>query len=235
MSTQAQVQANQANALLSTGPVTEAGKQTVSANSVKHGLSSQTHTILPTERAEYEKLLAEYLAHYKPAGPEEHRLVSNITANAVRIARAQAMEAALFEQAIAEKEEGADPIAAQARAWNDASKGLQRIALYAHRIQRTIDKDIARLDALQSARKAAYAKAQEEAILLCKLNYATGHKFNPAAHFPPDGDFGGFAFSDHELAQVITRANRLEEARARFSPKPQTPDLTMRDLEALIG
>ena len=119
MSTQAQTQANQANALSSTGPVTEAGKQTVSANSVKHGLSSKTHTILPTERAEYEKLLAEYLAHYKPVGPEENRLLSNVAANAVRIRRAQAMEGALFEQSIAEKEE-------RRRSHLRPSQGLER-------------------------------------------------------------------------------------------------------------
>ena len=238
MSTVAQISANRENSKSSTGPLNETGKETVSANSVKHGLSGAKHTILSYERAEYEKCLAEYLAHYKPAGPEEHRLISNIAANAVRIRRAHSMEAVLFEQAIAEKadkEDAADPIVAQAQAWNDASKGLQRIGLYTHRIQRTIDKDAARLDALQSARKAAYAKAQEEAILLCKLNFATGHKFDPASHFPPDGDFGGFAYSDHDLAQVIARANRLEEARARFAPTQKTPELTMRDLEALIG
>jgi hypothetical protein len=102
------------------------------------------------------------------------------------------MEAALFEQAILEKEEGADVASAQAQAFVDASKGLQRIALYAGRIQRTLDKDTARLDALQSARKAAYAKAQEEAILLAKLARSQNWSFSPASHFPSDGDFGGF-------------------------------------------
>ena len=233
MSSEAKTAANRANSVSSTGPLTEAGKETVSANSVKHGLSSAKHTILPSERAEYEKLLAEYVAHYKPVGPEEDRLISNLSANAVRIRRAHAMEAALFEQAIAEKEDAADPILAQA--WNDSSKGIQRIGVYAHRIQLTINNDAARLDALQSARKAAFAKAQEEAILLAKLARAKGWDFKPADHFPPDGDFGGFAYSDHDLAQVITRANRLEEARARFAPAQKTPELTMRDLEALIG
>jgi hypothetical protein len=152
------------------------------------------------------------------------------------------MEAALFEQALAEKEESIDSASAQATAWIDASKGLQRIALYAARIARAIDKDRARLDALQSARKAAYAKAQEEAILLAKLARSKGGSFQPADHFPTTGDFGGFVYSEHDLAQVIVRMNLLEEARARFAPAGGVgvpacarPELTMRDLEALIG
>jgi hypothetical protein len=37
------------------------------------------------------------------------------------------------------------------------------------------------------------------------------------------------------LAQVITRQNRLDQARARFAPAPPAADLSMRQLEALIG
>ena len=236
MSSEAKIATNQANSLSSTGPVTETGKETVSKNAVKHGLSNNgKHAILPGEQAEYEKLLQEFLAHYRPAGPEEHRLIVSISENTIRIRRAHAMEAALFEQAILEKEDGVGPVLAQAQAWIDATKGTQRMSLYANRIQRTLDRDSAKLEALQSARKAAYVKAQEEAILLSKLARSKGWSFDPATHFPPDGDFGGFVYSDHELAQAITRSSRLEEARARFAPSPKAPDLTMRDIEALIG
>ena len=236
MSSEAKIAANQANSLSSTGPVTETGKETVSKNAVKHGLSNNgKHAILPGEQAEYEKLLQEFLAHYRPAGPEEHRLVVSISENTIRIRRAYAMEAALFQQAILEKEDGAGPVLAQAQAWIDATKGIQRMSLYANRIQRTLDQDSARLEALQSARKAAYAKAREEAILLAKLARAKGNSFDPASHFTPGGDFGGFVYSEVEIAQEIARAARLDEARARFSPRPPTADLTMRDLEALIG
>ena len=236
MSSEAKIAANKSNSLSSTGPVTEAGKEIVSGNALKHGLtSSGKHAILPGERAEYEKLLHEFLAYYRPVGPEENRLTVNIVENTVRARRAHAMEAALFEQAIREKEEGIDAFTAQAQAWNDATKGIQRIATYAHRIERAITKDSAKLEALQSTRKAAYAKAQEEAILLAKLARAKGNTFDPASHFPPDGDFGGFVYSGDELARVIERAARLEEARARFAPPPQSAELSMRQLEALIG
>ena len=237
MTSETKALSNQTNALKSTGPTSEAGKQVVAANPVKHGLASAStkHAILPAERAEFEKYLAQFLDHFKPVGPEETRLVNSISENSWRERRAHAMEAALFAQAIAEAEEGTDPILAQANALKDPKSGLQRIALYANRIRRAIEKDTVRLDALQSARKAAYAKAQEEAILFAKLARAKGLEFQPADHFPADGDFGGFAYSDQDLAQVILRQSRLEEARARFSPAPPRADFTMRDLEALIG
>ena len=147
---------------------------------------------------------------------EETRLIVNIAENTVRVRRAHSMEAALFEQAIIEKEDAVDPFTAQAQAWNDSTKGIQRIALYAHRIERSITKDSAKLDALQSARKAAYAKAQEEAILLAKLARAKGNTFDPGSHFPPDGDFGGFVYSLPDVARLIGRAAALEEAKSRF-------------------
>lgn len=236
MSSEAKIAANQANSAHSTGPVTEAGKQIVAGNSVKHGLAgSEKHAVLPGERAEFEKFLAEYLAHFRPVGPDERDCVISLAQNTWRGRRAHEMEAALFEKALLEKQENVDAATAQAESWTDASKGIQRISAYAARIERAIEKTRAKLDALQSARKAAYAKAEEEAILLSKLARSKGWSFDPATHFPANGDFGGFAYSDHELAQVITRANRLEEARVRFAPAPAAPDLTMRDLEALIG
>ena len=236
MSSEAKIAANQANAAHSTGPVTEAGKQIVSGNSVKHGLAgSSKHAVLPGERAEFEKHLQGYLEHFSPVGPEETRLVISVAENSWRVRRAHAMESALFEQVILEKDDAVDPASAQAQAWIDASKGLQRIALYANRIERSITRDSAKLDALQSARKAAYAKAQEEAILLTKLAQAKGNTFDPASHFPSDGDFGGFAYSSSEIVRLMTRASRLEEARARFAPAPPAADLSMRELERLIG
>jgi hypothetical protein len=49
MSTEAQISANQANAQLSTGPKTEAGKSASSQNSWKHGLAVGVFRVLATE------------------------------------------------------------------------------------------------------------------------------------------------------------------------------------------
>jgi hypothetical protein len=49
MSTPAQIAANRANSQNSTGPTTDTGKQTVSRNSLKFGLTSKVHIALPGE------------------------------------------------------------------------------------------------------------------------------------------------------------------------------------------
>jgi hypothetical protein len=133
------------------------------------------------------------------------------------------MESALFEQVVLEKleeEKDAHPSSAQAQAWVDATKGLQRLALYAIRIQRAIDKDSAELKSLQAQRKAAFAQAQEEAILLTRLAQAKGQTFDPVPHFPAGQNHGGFVYSSAEIARIMLHTRRLEEARQLLNPNP---------------
>src|SRR5580658_469174 len=63
MSTPAQAAASIANSKLSTGPSSDAGKQTVSSNALHHGLASPkpAHVALPGE----EELLATHLESYR--------------------------------------------------------------------------------------------------------------------------------------------------------------------------
>jgi hypothetical protein len=215
MSSEAKLAANR-----STGPITEAGKQIVAGNAVKHGLAgSSAHAVLPGEETAFEKHLEGYRKTYMPVGAPEESLVRVLAENYWRLSRAHSMEDALFEQVILGEEfEGMHPIAAQAKAWSDPEKGLQRIALYAARIQRAIDKATAELKSMQAERKAAFAKAQEEAILLTRLAASKGQTFDPAPHFPLDANLGGFVYSAPEIARLIARAQQLEEAKLRFLP-----------------
>ena len=66
-----QLAANQANALLSTGPRTDAGKEIVSTNALSHGLTS-TRVILPGEsQQEFDKLRDSVVSEYGPGNPVE--------------------------------------------------------------------------------------------------------------------------------------------------------------------
>jgi hypothetical protein len=218
MTSPAQLTANRANAQLSTGPVTDAGKQTVSQNSTVHGLTSRVHAALPGEEdafAEYSRAMVQALA---PAGAEEDALAQTIASDRWRLKRAHHMENALFVQLASEQSSDLDPATALAQAWIEPTKALQRIALYANRIQRAIEKNTVALQVLQSQRKAACAQALEEAILLTKLAETKGQTYNPAPDFTPAESCGGFVYSAQEIARVISRARRLEEARARFAP-----------------
>ncbi len=217
MTSPAQLDANRANAQHSSGPVTDAGKQTVSANAVKHGLAGKVHAALPGEEAAFEQHCEGYRQAYTPVGVPENELVRNIAENYWRLKRAHSMERALFAQIELEQAGELPPASAHAEAWVDPTKGLQRIALYAARIQRAIEKNTAELKVMQAERKALYAIAQEEAILLTQLAAIKGQTLDPAQDFPSSESRGGFVYSAPEIARLISRSRRLEEARNRFN------------------
>ena len=211
---------NRANAQKSTGPVTEAGKQTVSQNALRHGLSGSVHAALPGEQEPFARHCLAMREALAPIGVIEEELVEDIAADRWRLKRARAMENALFTQIEQEQSGQLSAAAAQAQAWIDASKGLQRLALYVSRIQRAIEKSTAKLEALQATRKAAHAQALEEAILLTELAQSKNETYDPAPDFPPSADPAGFVYSPPEIARQISRRARLEEAQSLLPALP---------------
>ena len=75
---QAQINANRANAQLSTGPISPAGKAIVAQNRRVHGLAGQ-FTILPWENAaDHQALTAEVHDEYQPQPGTEQRLADSL-------------------------------------------------------------------------------------------------------------------------------------------------------------
>ena len=217
MSSPAQVAAAIANSQASTGPSSAAGKETVSKNALVHGLASSNpaHPALPGEEAAYAAHLDSYRQTYAPANQPEEYLVRALAAAHWRLDRANQLERALFKMVLQHDDfKGLDPADAQALAWSNKDTGLQRIALYAHRIQRTAEKTAAALETLQQQRKAAFAKAQEEAMLLLQLSITEGQNFDPAIHFGPPERHGGFVYSLPETQLALLRILRLEAAQS---------------------
>ncbi len=223
---------NKQNASHSTGPVTDSGKAIVSGNAVKHALSGKAFAALAGEEAAFEAHLESYRKTYLPANKPEDDMVRALAEHNWRLKRAHEMENSLYRQ-VCELEIAQDSAAALpnarpeseiadlcAQAYLDAAKGLQRIAIYAGRIQRAIEKTAAALQSTQSARKTAYAAAHEEAVLLVKLAAARKEAFDPATHFSaPDeaiAPTGGFVFSREAIDRELARAARIAEARAVF-------------------
>jgi hypothetical protein len=216
MSTPAQIAANQANSKLSTGPTTEAGRQIVAANAVKHQLTGKGDPALPGEKEAVAEHVEGYIQAYAPVGVPERTLVINIARNYWRLQRAHDMEDALFTKILLGQSDALDPVSFLADAWLDPKQGLKAVALYATRIQRALEKNTAELKELQAQRKSAYSKAEAEAILLTQLAHAKGQTADAAKDFPPPELCGGFVYSLTEIARVIGRMARLEEAKARF-------------------
>ncbi|HEY3457167.1 MAG TPA: hypothetical protein VGK64_21495 [Bryobacteraceae bacterium] len=92
----AQLAANRANALLSTGPRTEEGRRKASLNAVKTGLTGAT-VLLPTDdAAEYQRHIAAYEKELQPVGLEESELVQSLADIAWRLRRIPALEMAIY-------------------------------------------------------------------------------------------------------------------------------------------
>jgi hypothetical protein len=206
MSSPAQITANQANAKLSTGPTSEAGRKTVSANSVKHSFCAKVHTLLPGEEEPFAQHLQEYMKTYAPVGAPEEDLVRSLADSNWRLKKITGLERTLLIRL-----ETIEP-----EAFEDTLKELRRTATYGNRTQRTIEKTRAALKEMQSARKSAHDKAQQEAILLTQLAHLKGESPDQAKEFPSPELSGGFVYSLPEIARLIARAARLEEAKARF-------------------
>jgi hypothetical protein len=95
MASERQILANQQNAQLSTGPRTAEGKARVAQNALKHGLTAK-QVIFPHETAEeYEAFREALLISLNPEGALEEVLAEKIIADAWRMRRALALEAAV--------------------------------------------------------------------------------------------------------------------------------------------
>ena len=99
MSSAAQFTANQANARLSTGPLTDAGKAASSRNNVRHGFRSRTVLLPGDDPAEYLALLADLTEYFAPGELIETRFVREMTDADWRLRRVrQHMESAIARQ-----------------------------------------------------------------------------------------------------------------------------------------
>jgi len=88
MATEAQIIANRRNALKSTGPRTPEGKDAVSQNAVKHGLSARQAIISSENHAEFDLHRAQILEELAPQTPMESILADRIVSLSWRLKRA---------------------------------------------------------------------------------------------------------------------------------------------------
>ena len=97
MSSLKQIEANRRNALKSTGPTTQAGKDRSRRNAIRHGLTAET-VIAPLEDAEdYQSFEAAVTADYEAETAVERELVLRLASILWRLRRATSIETALFE------------------------------------------------------------------------------------------------------------------------------------------
>jgi hypothetical protein len=92
-----QIEANRRNALRSTGPKTEAGKQQSRCNAVRHGLTAETVIGALEDAEDYQAFEATIIADYDAQSAVERELVLRLAGLLWRLRRATIMETGLFE------------------------------------------------------------------------------------------------------------------------------------------
>jgi len=101
MATQAQITANQLNALKSKGPVTPEGKQAVRFNALKTGIHA-TQVIITGESSEEFEAFAQALRDtWNPADLVESAFVDRLIHNSWRLDRLRLAEAQIWDRAVA--------------------------------------------------------------------------------------------------------------------------------------
>lgn len=85
--------ANQANALKSTGPRTNAGKTRAAQNAVRHGLRGQFHLIPGEEPTQYDAFRDDLHQQLRPIGALEEALAGRVIEAFWRLRRISRIEA----------------------------------------------------------------------------------------------------------------------------------------------
>jgi hypothetical protein len=92
-----QIEANRRNALKSTGPRTEAGKQASCANAFRHGLTAETVIGTLEDAEDYKAFEAAVTADYDAQSAVERELVLRLASVLWRLRRAATMETGLLD------------------------------------------------------------------------------------------------------------------------------------------
>jgi len=141
MSSPARNFANAANAQLSTGPRTEAGKAQSAQNARKHGLTAVDVLIPFEEREEFEALHAGYDNDIHPQGALQQTLFEELVASAWNLRRIRRMETELCSTATSYSELLDDA---------EIQTKLDRLGRHKARIERTFHRSLRELKALQT-------------------------------------------------------------------------------------
>ncbi|HTS50894.1 MAG TPA: hypothetical protein VMH05_23270 [Bryobacteraceae bacterium] len=201
--TPSRTSANRLNALHSTGPRTDSGKQRSSLNALRHGLTSQTAVLPSEDPAAYQLHCDQFRAEYDPQTPSERQLVQELADTAWRLNRVPLLEAGLLATAA-----GANP--------RESIPALATIGLHGQRLSRQFQKTLDQLRALQTERRDREAHDLKRAASLLELHKHKGIPYDPVQD--------GFVFSISEIETHSQRLMRQNEARRvgyfRFEADP---------------
>jgi len=166
MATTRQIEANQRNAQLSSGPKTQAGKAVAALNALKHGLLA-TDAMLPGESAsDFEELTEKLYGEMRPVGELESALVGRIVGLIWRLKRTGRMETGilLWHQAKVDPDSwgrtdvlkrartlGSVTVAEEGEAYMASRISLAKLSRYETSLERSLYRALHQFQRLQAA------------------------------------------------------------------------------------
>ena len=117
---EARIRANQQNALLSTGPKSQEGKEKSRANALKHGLTGSGVVMPEGDSAEVERRAVAFAAELNAEGEVGHLLARRAALNSVRMERAADQQMVALTMKIRQVE--ADFVAPEGASEEEAAK-----------------------------------------------------------------------------------------------------------------
>lgn len=208
MSSQAQREANRANAQLSTGPKTETGKAASSHNALKTGLTGRT-VLLPTDDVTaYTQHVERFFLDHRPATDAEKALTQTIADIEWRLLRIPALESGVYaigrrqlaEQFSDEPDAAVRAAMVEAQVFLTFRKDLSNLALQEVRLRRQRDADVAALKALQKQRKESADNEMRRAAQYYRIAKKCGRA-------PFDPQLFGFEFTIEQIEDHVGVGN----------------------------
>ena len=192
MATTAQILANQQNSKLSTGPRTEEGKATSSANATVHGLNSADPVLPHEDRNQFNELLEQHKSDFQPETAHEQFLVSQMVGAHWKLNRLDRIEVAMFTAL----ESPGDPatteaMMAQSFLDKDTATGFARLDRYRANLERTYHRCVRELRAarrFQNEANAAELAEKKYAKLLKRLLEEAPPGFQYEPRLVPTGE-----------------------------------------------
>jgi hypothetical protein len=132
MSSLKQIEANRGNALKSTGPTTQEGKERSRCNAVRHGLTAETVIADLEDAADYQAFEAAVIADYDAQTAVERELVLRLASVLWRLRRAIGIETGIFESVTEGSAKQDDPLSGKAQV-NPATDRLYVVTAIAPR------------------------------------------------------------------------------------------------------
>ncbi len=224
MASEKQLAANRRNAQKSTGPRTEAGKQSSRRNAMKSGLYAESLVIRGEFPDELERLTAEYHREFRPVTPRERDLVDAIVRNEWIVRRMGLVEAQLWGHHFqataatlpASRFEALDRRWPVGHAFESLSLPLERLQRRVSAVERSTRRALQELAELRERRQSAADEQREPADGTEDFAFTpdtAGPEPEPAPQpFDPESGSGRIGFVPSHSAEA-----------AEAVPEPQAP------------